>query len=261
MNLNTPALAFVAEGNVEGIQKCIEYSLQPKMILQAIFDTKRYECLPSTGDLLLYAFKADEPIASEIYVDLLERKDFSGEIPFPVDGKAKILNLAVERKVVVDFTLCHPRSYDLVFENKYRTHYYYEILIQDCIELFLIYKEDILSCYDKDFIFEELRSYFFPQILKELCVTEYLCKKSLAMALNAFNNYNEKHYEELLLHIFTNRDCRDRLYSHLFIDINRIHLVHYKLLIKLAARFDANIASKLARVDTKLHTELFGEDV
>lgn len=262
-NLNASALTYITEGNLEGMQQCVANSIQPKMILQAMFDSKRYECLPAIEDLLRTAFKTHEQIATKIYVDLLERKELAEEIPFPVKGKERILNSAVERKVAIDFTLCHPRSYDRVFELSHQKHYYYQILTQDCLELFLICKEDILSFYDEDFIFNRPGRHFFPRILKELCVTEELCRKSLTIALNmsSFNTRNEKHYEELLLHIYTSCDCRDKLYSHLFIEINRIHLVHYKSMLKLAASFDPRIAPKLAQVDLKLHAELFGEDV
>lgn len=255
MDLNEAVADIVKNADIEGMQRCIEYSLQPKKVLYAMFETKRYECLPLFADALFSQYNEYDPIALDIYVELVGKDEVNRQIRFPRKRKGRILDRAVEREVIVNFNLYHPGTDELIFDKEDRISYYRKIMLSDCIDLFLIYKEDILSLYDEEHFC--IHGNRFPQILKELCVTEELCKKFLRTACLAEPG---KHDEELLLHIYKNYDCRDDVYFYLFASPRAVS-ARFEMLTKVAARFDARIIPKLAEVNPKLCAKYFPEDV
>lgn len=260
IDLNAAASTFLKTGNAEGIQRCIEYSLSGKRLLQEMFELKKYECIVPMMPILLSEFYSNNPVATEIYVDLYERKLVSTVLPLPYANRRGILQRAVERKVAIDFSLCqnkHP-----IFDQGDQDYYYYRILECDCIELFTIYKREILKRGVKD-VSQTTMLYFFPRILKSMSVNEESCKESLSIVLNCnvFIKRNKEHYEELLRHLCAQHDCRDVIYDHLFVKTDKYDLRFRDSLIKVAACLDERIAPKLAEVQPKMYEKLFAEDV
>lgn len=113
IDLNVAAQHLIAEGDVEALAQCVEYSLQLEKVLQYIFDTKSYECLPHVLPFLHALLQQDKehPLGIAILLDLLS----TGEATYaPVNLDLDFfLERAVQRKVVVKFknTIFNPKYY------------------------------------------------------------------------------------------------------------------------------------------------------
>lgn len=260
VDLNTAAVNFLEQGDMEGIQRCIEYSLSSKRLLERLFETKRYDCVLPIAPLLRKEFYDENPTAMDICLDLLERKEALSALPLPSLKTDTILQRAITRKIAIDVNLRHEGH--SIFSEAHKYSYYYRILTTDCLELFLVYEKEIMHRFGER-IDGTVDLYFFPRILKAISRTEDWCKKSLSIALKTsiLLRINSQDYDDLLLHLFATYDCRAKVYKHLFVKTQRCYLFHYKSLLKIAAEYDEKIAPKLKQVEPELYAKIFTEDV
>lgn len=255
MDLNVIAKNYIAESDVQALARCVEYSLQPEKVLQYIFDSKRYECLPPLLPLLQLLFLKDKrhELGINILLDLLSM----GEVPSaPVSLDLDFfLEAAVQRKVVVKFK-------NIIFNPK---RYYKLILKEDCVELFVILREKILNAVDN--LYDILVKHASAQIFETLQISVMCCgicfhpllHKYTIFSLNALPEAGK--YERMLRHILNDaalEKCLDRL-TYRLEEINGAE--ELRALLNLGYQMSVERKEAILACNQKLYTCLFGEDV
>lgn len=260
MDLNLLASDSILNGDVDMLKRWVEYSLQPENILQVIFDSKRYECLPVVLPFLSVLFEQDNrhPLGVNILLDLLERK-----VPLPhmtsID-RFFLLEQAVQRKIVIDFT-----------QNKFlhRGVYHSEIIKQDCIELFVILREDILVSIAKDpkYYYEIIPEYMavrvfeaIPLRLEDYDLYFYNLLQNYTDCF-ADNRSRAKFYERMIRHVISSDSLQEHLQHLCFYLQNKNYFDMLASLVRLGFQMSKQIKELIHICKPKEYTKLFGEDV
>lgn len=174
----------------------VKYESQPRELLETIYEKKCYHLFLSAIPLfvqLIGKVDAECPLVSEIILDLLER-DLSTRVGerlikegilallprIPMLHEGFILTEAVKRKIVIDFT--YP-----LFTEGCKAFYYETILKKDCVELFILYEQDILALSIRTSISKILISHSSLQILKRIKLTKEDCKFCMGRALEKYD--------------------------------------------------------------------------
>lgn len=256
-DLNVVAEHLITEGDVKALAKCMEYSLQPEKVLQYIYDSKRYECLPPLLPFLSSLFLKDKrhELGIAILLDLLSRGE-AAYAPKNLDLNF-FLEQAVKRKVLVKFknTIFNP------------THYYELILQEDCLELFIALREKILERIDNYDFYYILVKYASVQIFETLqvsvvgfgiCFHPLLSKYTVCVS----NSFPEAEiYERMVRHMLRDASLREE-----------VHRVSYGLeeqnevgeliaLLRLGYQISAGQKKAIQIHNPELYAKLFGEDV
>lgn len=259
-DLNKAAVDFITQGNVCGLAQCLEYSLQAEKVLQAIFDCKRYACLPPVLPFLhsLFAQNDRHPLGMAILLDLLAL-----EKPLPhikTMDMGFFFQQAVQRKLRIDFA-----------QNNFldKKLYHMEILRQDCVELFTALQEDIARTFTRKR--NRLLSIIINSGALKIC-------KAIPFTVNDFNACFYP-----LLAKYTNcyinslpeaKECELLLRHLLGMDFwqEQIHKVSYELeenesvanltsLLRLGYQMKEDQKQAIRTHNPALYITLFGEDV
>lgn len=260
-NLNTAALAFIDREDTQALALCVEYSLQPERILDAIYQRKNYKCLPAVASLfsLLFKFDQQHPLCVSILLDLFERKEYTVLSSFPLLDDFDLdffIEQALERKVAIDFDISP------LFTEDCKVHYYTAILKEDCLELFLVHEKDIKTSIGENRFYKIVVKNSSLQILRHAGINQEQCKWCVSDLLNDSGRKGpSEKKEELLEHLCSLYDHRALLSEYLVWGFTCNYLPVTKLLIKLGASIDEATKRKMQTKNPKLYMQLFAEDV
>lgn len=258
MDLNEAAEYFIKESDLDALKQCVKYSLQPEKVLQCIFDTKRYECLPSVLPFLHALFQLDkrQELGVAILLDLLERKE-----PLPQIQNMDLnffMEQAVERKLLIDFAQndfldCEP--------------YYIAILQKDCVELFTALREEILQTVDTYDFYLIVSDYGAALIFE---AASFRAEGFGVCFYSLLSNYaksfchslpSQKRHEHTLRHVLCNGSFQDQI-DRVSYDLEKSNDAE-RLAALLRIGFQMNSARKqdIQRNNPELSAQLFAEDV
>lgn len=259
-DLNNAAIYFLDRGDIEALARCVEYSLQPEKIFEAIYQRKNYECLLPLLPLFISLVNVDRqhPLALNILLDLFERKEKQIIVLFPfmrgLDTKF-LIEQAIERKIKIDFD-------NALFKVKRVDYYYNLILERDCVELFLIHKDDIESSIDDYHFYKILSQNYSSKILRHVGVNQELGGWCVTHVLDEVGRGGpSERKEELLRYLCSLYDYRDLITRDLLRSFDNRPLSESIFFARLLPKPDEETKQKLRAKNPELFTQLFGEDV